>query len=145
METVRSPMARLGSFRKAKAEQCGFPSRTARCSAGGLPSDTSASTTFAVGSAEAASLIYASAVTVAATSATAATGPTVFGDFLGGSFVARAPHCGSRDGFIRCRGGRVFGRPSGPQDRPPPPKLEIPFGYAFDKRGASLPDSADLK
>jgi hypothetical protein len=36
----------------------------------------------------------------------------------------------------------VFGRPSGPQDRAEPTKLEIPFGHAFDKRGVSLPRSA---
>ena len=47
-----------------------------------------------------------------------------------------------RNGFIQCRGGRVFGRPSGPQDRTHPAKLEIPFGHAFDKRGVSLPKSA---
>lgn len=57
---------------------------------GGLTSDTSASTTFAVGPARAASLIYASAATVAATSETATAGPTVFGDFMGNSFVGRA-------------------------------------------------------
>ena len=44
-----------------------------------------------------------------------------------------------RNGFMRCRGGRVFGRPSGPQDRTQQAKLEIPFGHAFDKRGISLP------
>jgi hypothetical protein len=47
-----------------------------------------------------------------------------------------------RNGFIRYRGGREFGRPSGPQDRTQPAKLEIPFGHAFDKCGASLPNSA---
>ena len=47
-----------------------------------------------------------------------------------------------RNGFMRCRGGRVFGRPSGPQDRTQQAKLEIPFGHAFDKRGVSLPKSA---
>ena len=47
-----------------------------------------------------------------------------------------------RNGFMRCRGGRVFGRPSGRQDRTQQAKLEIPFGHAFDKRGASLPKSA---
>ena len=36
----------------------------------------------------------------------------------------------------------MFGRPSGPQDRTQPAKLEIPFGHAFDKRGVSLPKSA---
>ncbi|MGB6419283.1 MAG: hypothetical protein WBF50_22130, partial [Pseudolabrys sp.] len=43
----------------------------------------------------AASLIYASAVTVAATSKTATAGLTVFGDFMGVSFVARARQGGS--------------------------------------------------
>lgn len=47
-----------------------------------------------------------------------------------------------RNGFIQCRGGRVFGRPSGPQDRTQPSKLEIPFGHALDERGVSLPKSA---
>ena len=47
-----------------------------------------------------------------------------------------------RNDFMRCRGGRVFGRPSGPQDRTQPAKLEIPFGHAFDKCGVSLPNSA---
>ena len=47
-----------------------------------------------------------------------------------------------RNGFIQRRGGRVFGRPSGSQDRTQPAKLEIPFGHAFDKRGLSLPKSA---
>ena len=47
-----------------------------------------------------------------------------------------------RNGFIQRRGGRVFGRPSGSQDRTQPAKLEIPFGHAFDKRGVSLPKSA---
>src|SRR5207249_7602175 len=36
-----------------------------------------------------------SAATVAATRETATAGPTVFGDFMGGSFVARARHGGS--------------------------------------------------
>src|SRR3954468_16750005 len=40
-------------------------------------------------------------------------------------------------GFMRCRGGLVFGRPSGPQDRTRPAKLEVPFGHAFDKCVAS--------
>jgi len=107
-----------------------------------LTSDTAASTTFAVEPAGAASLIYASAVTVAATNKTATAGPTVFGDFMAVSFVARARYGGSAQCFMRCRGGRVFGRPSGPQDRTQPAKLEIPFGHAFDKGGASLPNSA---
>jgi hypothetical protein len=47
-----------------------------------------------------------------------------------------------RNGFIQRRGGRVFGQPSGPQDRTPPTKLEIPFGHAFDRREVSLPISA---
>ena len=29
----------------------------------------------------------------------------------------------------------MSGRPSGPQDRTEPARLEIPFGHAFDKRG----------
>jgi hypothetical protein len=55
---------------------------------GGLTSHTSASTTFAVGPAGAAPLIYASAATVAATGETATARLIVFGDFLGGSFAA---------------------------------------------------------
>jgi hypothetical protein len=47
-----------------------------------------------------------------------------------------------RNGFIQRRGGLVFGRPSRPQDRTQPAKLEIPFGHAFDNRGISLPKSA---
>ena len=47
-----------------------------------------------------------------------------------------------RNGFFQCRGSRAFGRPSGPQGRTQPAKLEIPFGHAFDKRGVSLPKSA---
>jgi hypothetical protein len=48
-----------------------------------LTSDTSASTTFAVGPAGAPPLIYASAATVAATSETATARPTVLGNFMG--------------------------------------------------------------
>jgi hypothetical protein len=48
-----------------------------------------------------------------------------------------------RNGFIQRRGSRVFGRPSGTQDRTQPAKLEIPFGHPFDKRGVSLPKSAE--
>jgi hypothetical protein len=47
-----------------------------------------------------------------------------------------------RNGFIQRRGGRVFGQPSGPQDRTQPTKLEIPFGHAFDRREVSSPKSA---
>ena len=61
----------------------------------GLTSDTSASTTFAVGPAGAPPLIYASAATVAATSETATARPTVLGNFMGDSFAARARHGGS--------------------------------------------------
>src|SRR4029453_17474137 len=61
----------------------------------GLTSDTSASTTFAVGPAGAPPLIYASAATAAATSETATARPTVLGDFMGGFFAARARHGGS--------------------------------------------------
>jgi hypothetical protein len=59
-----------------------------------LTSDTSASTTFAVGPAGAPPLIYASAATVAATSETATARPTVLGNFMGGP-AARARHGGS--------------------------------------------------
>jgi hypothetical protein len=104
----------------------------------GLTSDTSASTTFAVGQAGAASLIYASAATVAATRETATAGPTVFGDFMGAPLLLARGTVARRNGFIQCRGGRVFGRPSEPQDRTQPAKLEIPFDHAFDKRGVSL-------
>ena len=44
-----------------------------------------------------------------------------------------------RNGFIQCRGGRVFGQPSGPQDRMQRTKLEIPFGHAFDSHGYCCP------
>jgi len=108
----------------------------------GLTSDTSASTTFAVGPAGAASLIYASAATVAAASETATAGPTVFGDLMGAPLLPARGTVARRNGFMRCRGGRVLGRPSGPQDRTQQAKLEIPFGHAFDKRGVSLPKSA---
>jgi hypothetical protein len=104
-----------------------------------LTSDTSASTTFAVGPAGAASLIYASAATLAATSETATAGPTIFGDFMGSPLLPSRGTVARRNSFMRCRGGRVFGRPSSPQDRTQPAKLEIPFGHAFDKRGVSLP------
>jgi hypothetical protein len=90
----------------------------------------------------AASLIYASAATVAATSETATAGPTIFGDLMGAPLLPARGTVARRNGFIQCRGGRLFGRPSGPQDRTQPAKLEIPFGHAFDKRGASLPKSA---
>ena len=56
---------------------------------------TSASTTFAVGPAGAPPLIYASAATLAATSETATARPTVLGNFMGGSFAARARLGGS--------------------------------------------------
>ncbi len=36
----------------------------------------------------------------------------------------------------------MISRPSGPQDRTQPTKLEIPFGHAFDEHGVSLPESA---
>ena len=36
----------------------------------------------------------------------------------------------------------MLGRPSGPQDRPRPAKLEIPFGHAFDKHRVLLFKSA---
>lgn len=61
---------------------------------GGLTSDTSASTTFTVGPAGAASLIYARSYG-AVTSETATAGPTVFGDFMVVSFVTRVRHSGS--------------------------------------------------
>ena len=71
---------------------------------GGLTTDTSAPTTFAVGPAGAASLIYGSAATVAATSETATAGPAVFGDYMGSSFVARARHGGTVQWLHSCRG-----------------------------------------
>jgi hypothetical protein len=79
---------------------------------------------------------------VAATSETATTGPTVFGDFMGAPLLPARGTVARGNGFIQCRGGRVFGRPSGPQDRTQPAQLEIPFGHTFDKRGVSLPKSA---
>ena len=97
---------------------------------------------FAVGPAGTASLIYASAAPVAATSETATAGPTIFGDLMGAPLLPARGTVARRNGFMRCRGGRVFGRPSGPQDRTQQAKLEIPFGHAFDKRGVSLPKSA---
>ena len=109
---------------------------------GGLTSDTAASTTFAVGPAGAASLIYASAVTVAATSKTATAGRRSSVISWRSPLLPARGTVARRNGFMRCRGGRVFGRPSGPQDRTQPAKLEIPFGHAFDKCGASLPNSA---
>jgi hypothetical protein len=107
-----------------------------------LDRDTSASTTFTVGRAGAVSFIYASAATVAATSETATAEPTVFGDFMGAPLLPARGTVARRNGLIQYRGGRVFDRPSGPQDRTLPAKLEIPFGHAFDKRGVSLPKSA---
>ena len=50
-----------------------------------MTSDTSASAAFAVGSAGAASLIYAGAATMVATSETATAKPTLLGNFRGGS------------------------------------------------------------
>ena len=103
-----------------------------------MTSDTSAPTKFAVGSAGAATLNYASA-TAAATSETATAGPTVFGDFMEGSFVARA-RLGGPAQWLHSMSRRPQVRPtSGPQDRTQPAESEIPFGHAFDKRGVSCP------
>jgi hypothetical protein len=102
---------------------------------GGLTGDTSASTTFAIGSAEAGLLIYASAATLAATSETATAGPTVFRDFIGFSFVTCVRQTAQRNDFIQRRGGWVFCQPGGPHDRTQQRALEIPFGHAFDRRG----------
>ena len=44
-----------------------------------------------------------------------------------------------RNGFNRCRCGRVFGQLSGPQDRMQRTKLEIPYGHAFDSHGLCRP------
>jgi hypothetical protein len=68
---------------------------------GGSTGDPSASTTFAIGPAGAGLLIYASAATLAATSETATAGPTVFRDFIGFSFVARARQTAQRKDFIQ--------------------------------------------
>jgi len=101
------------------------------------------STTFAVGSAGAASPIYASAATVAATSETATAGPTVFGDFMGAPLLPAHGAAAGRNGFIQYRAGRACSAdPMDPQDGTQAAKLEIPFGHAFDKRGVSLPKSA---
>lgn len=101
--------------------------------------DKSASTTFAVGGAGAASLIYVSAATVAATSETTA-GPTVFGYFMRGSFVARA-WLGAMASLnveaAACSADPVDLR-IGRRRR----NLEIPFGHAIDKREVSLPKRA---
>jgi hypothetical protein len=78
---------------------------------------------------------------MAATSETATAGPIVFGDFIGAPLLPAGGTVARRNGFIQCQRGRVFGRPSGPQDWTQPTKLEIPFGYAFDKRGVSLPNA----
>ncbi|MER9432527.1 hypothetical protein [Mesorhizobium sp. M0408] len=101
----------------------------------GLTDDISASTTFAIGPAEAGLLIYASAATLAATSETATAGPTVFRDFIRFSFVARVRQTAQRNDFIQRRGGWMFGQPSGSHDRTLQRALEIPFGHAFDRRG----------
>jgi hypothetical protein len=68
--------------------------RFSKCSVqgSGLTTDTPASTTFVVGPAGAAPLIYASAATVPATSETATASPTVLGNFIGGLLAARARH-----------------------------------------------------
>lgn len=36
----------------------------------------------------------------------------------------------------------MLGRPSGPEHRAPPTKLEIPIGHAFDRREVSSSKSA---
>jgi hypothetical protein len=72
----------------------------------------------------------------------ATAGPTVFAEFMGSPLLPARGTVARRNGFMRCRGGRVFGRPSGPQDRTQPAKLEIPFSHAVDNRGVSLPKSA---
>ena len=72
--------------------------------------DRSASITFAFGPAGAASLIYASAAMMAATSETATAGPIVFGDFMGAPLLPARGTVVRRNGFIQCR----VGRPSGP-------------------------------
>jgi hypothetical protein len=105
----------------------------------GLTGDTSASTTFAIGPAEAGLLIYASTATLAATSEMATAAPTVFRDFIGFSFVARVRQTAQRNDFIQRQDGWLFGQPSGPHDRTQQRALEIPFGHAFDRRGVSSP------
>src|SRR6266567_2067234 len=68
--------------------------------------------------------------------------PTVLDNFMGSPLLPARGTATRRNGFNRCRGGRVFGQPSGLQDRLKRTKFEIPFGHAFDKRGVSSSKSA---
>jgi hypothetical protein len=102
----------------------------------------SASTTFTVGPAGAASLIYASAAKVAATRETATAGPTVFGDFMGLLCCPRTARSLDAMASFNVETAACSADPVDPQDRTQPAKLEIPFGHAFDKRVVLLRKSA---
>jgi len=79
----------------------------------GLTGDISASTTFAIGPAEAGLLIYMSAATLAATSETATAGPTVFRDFIRFSLV---PACGKQPSAMTLSSDEAVGCSANPVD-----------------------------